>query len=487
MLSSIPSDTDAPRLESDELSHLAALTGYSDEPVTPQVSNSPSPLLDPEDFEPDPAPTTQQPLWSNPWAKAGFVGSGLALLIGLVALFLHSVQGPTETQAAETETIPPVETAPLTNLPPDADAEEIGRLKTVGALGTQTQALKAEKAQPVTAAPTTVSPKAVTATPAPMPPTPTSRPTPTYTPPPTYSAPVRSTAIAPASIPPSAPAVRANPVEQWQTAVALGSYGQVSYGNEATAIATPTLAPSTDLRADTASQVRYEADAAAILSGIPNQVASILAGSQAAGTLSTPIVWAPDLDNTQQPQRFGLQLTEPMLAADSTIALPIGTQLVTQVDTISSSGLVQLSVIAVVKPTLSGNQVVPVPPGALLIQGAQGNPLMASQYNAEGDRLAGLDAGVALMGALSQVGEILNRPTSQTSTGSIFYSSSTTTNPAPNLLGAALEGGFDALHDQVSERQEQEIEAILSRPNVWYIPAGQPVQVFTGTSFEVAL
>jgi hypothetical protein len=474
-------------LESDELSHLAALTGYSDEPVTPQVSNSPSPLLDPEDFEPDPVPTTQQPLWSNPWAKAGFVGSGLALLIGLVALFLHSVQGPTGTPVAETETTPVAETVPLTALPPDADAEEIGRLKTVGALGTQTQALKAEKAQPVAAAPTTVSLKAVTTTPAPMPPAPTSRPTPAYTPPPTYSTPVRSNSVAPAPPLSSPPAVRTNPVEQWQTAVALGSYGQVSYDSGTTAIAPPPSNTSAGPKADTTSQVRYEADAAAILSGIPSQVASILAGSQAAATLSTPVVWAQDLDNTQQPQRFGLQLIEPLLAADGVIALPAGTQLVTQVDTISSSGLVQLSVIAVVRPSPSGNQVVPVPPGALLIQGTQGNPLMASQYNTEGDRLAGLDAGVALMGALSQVGEILNRPTSQTSTGSVFYSSSTTTNPAPNILGAALEGGFDALHEQVSERQEQQIEAILSRPHVWYIPAGQPVQVFTGTSFEVAL
>ncbi|WP_017301637.1 TrbI/VirB10 family protein [Nodosilinea nodulosa] len=477
-------DTEQHPKETDELSHLAALTGYSDEPVASAIP-SPSPLLDSEDFEPESDPTTQPQLWSNPWAKAVFVGSGLAIAIGLVALFLHSVHAPAKVPATAADTAPAVATT-ASPAQPETDPNEIGRLKTVEALGTQTQALKDDKAQPMASSPpvtTSTIPATAVSTP------PVSHPAPvTYAPPPSYSAPVRSAPVAS-----SAPVVHVDPVKQWQTAATLGSYGQISYDTEkpstAASVTVADASPTTDEapKADNPDQTRYEADAAAILSGVPSHVVSILAGAKAAATLSTPVVWAQDLDSTQQPQRFGLQLTEPILAADGTVALPAGTQMVTQVDTISESGLVELSVIAVVIPTASGNQVVPIPAGAVLIQGDQGNPLMASEYNHDAGQIQSLDAGVALMGALGKVGEILNRPNSQTSTGSVFYSSSTTTNPAPNILGAVLEGGFDALHDQVSDRQQQEIKDILSRPNVWYIPAGQPVQVFTGTSFEVAL
>ncbi|MBE9109269.1 hypothetical protein IQ273_07555 [Nodosilinea sp. LEGE 07298] len=477
-------DAESPLMETDELSHLAALTGYSDEPVT-ATTLTPSPLLDPEDFETELDPTTQPQLWSNPWAKAVFVGSGLAIAIGLVALFLHSVHAPTKTPATAADTAPAVATT-ASPAQPETDPNEIGRLKTVEALGTQTQALKDDKVQPTPPSPpvtTTTMPAMAVSTP------PVSHPAPvTYAPPPSYSAPVRSAPVASA-----APVVHTDPVKQWQTAATLGSYGQISYDTEkpatAASVTVADASPPIDAapKADNPDQTRYEADAAAILSGLPSHVVSILAGARAAATLSTPVVWAQDLDNTQQPQRFGLQLTEPILAADGTVALPAGTQMVTQVDTISQSGLVELSVIAVVIPTASGNQVVPIPAGAVLIQGEQGNPLMASEYNHDAGHIQSLDAGVALMGALGKVGEILNRPNSQTSTGSVFYSSSTTTNPAPNILGAVLEGGFDALHDQVSDRQQQEIKDILSRPNVWYIPSGQSVQVFTGTSFEVAL
>jgi len=109
MLSTPSPETETPLPETDELSHLAALTGYSEDPVTPAApSTSGSALLDPEDFETESDPTTQPQLWSNPWAKAAFVGSGLAIAIGFVALFLHSVHAPSNTPVAD-ETTPAVE------------------------------------------------------------------------------------------------------------------------------------------------------------------------------------------------------------------------------------------------------------------------------------------------------------------------------------------------------------------------------------------
>jgi hypothetical protein len=149
---------------------------------------------------------------------------------------------------------------------------------------------------------------------------------------------------------------------------------------------------------------------------------------------------------------------------------------------------VELSVIAVVIPTATGNRVVSVPAGAVLIQGAQGNPLMAEEYNHDAGRHSQPGCQRRPDGGTGQSRRDPQSPHQpDLHRLGVLFSASTTTNPPPNILGAVLEGGFDALHGQVSDRQQQEIEAILSRPNVWYIPAGQPVQVFTGNSFEVAL
>jgi hypothetical protein len=196
MLSTPSPETETPLSETDELSHLAALTGYSEEPVTPAVpSTHGSALLDPEDFETGSDPITQPQLWSNPWAKAAFVGSGLAIAIGLVALFLHSVHAPSKSPVAD-ETTPAVEAPIDPTTHADADPSEIGRLKTVEALGSQAEALKAEKAQPEPTLPT-ITTTPIPATAVASPPPPVIHPAPvTYAPPPTYSAPVRSAPVA---------------------------------------------------------------------------------------------------------------------------------------------------------------------------------------------------------------------------------------------------------------------------------------------------
>ena len=56
--------------------------------------------------------------------------------------------------------------------------------------------------------------------------------------------------------------------------------------------------------------------------GTPSSITQITAGTMAIATLRTPIVWDQDLDSEQQPQRFGLQLTQPLLAADGDEAPP---------------------------------------------------------------------------------------------------------------------------------------------------------------------
>jgi len=57
----------------------------------------------------------------------------------------------------------------------------------------------------------------------------------------------------------------------------------------------------------------------------------------------------------------------------------------------------------------------------------------------------------------------------------------------PNILGGLLEGGFGKLADRVAQRQQQEIDQILKRPNLWYVPANRELTIFVSAPMEVAL
>ncbi|MBD2060584.1 hypothetical protein H6F88_32080 [Oculatella sp. FACHB-28] len=130
-----------------------------------------------------------------------------------------------------------------------------------------------------------------------------------------------SEAIAPAAAPvqrmtprPAAPTPAVNPTEAWQNSLELGSFGE----GEVQIASEPVVSPFTETIASSHSSMqaiasqedaRYEADVTALLNGISRRTLVLTPGTTAAATLTTPIVWAQDLDAEQQPQRFGLQLS----------------------------------------------------------------------------------------------------------------------------------------------------------------------------------
>ncbi|MBD2060585.1 hypothetical protein H6F88_32085 [Oculatella sp. FACHB-28] len=169
------------------------------------------------------------------------------------------------------------------------------------------------------------------------------------------------------------------------------------------------------------------------------------------------------------------------------MALPAGTEMIASVDAISESGMVQLSVVAVITPSSDGNQVIEIPPGVLLIGGEEGEPLVAENRNLDRERIADMDLNLALMGALSQVGTLLNRPDHQTTMTSPYLSTTSIRNGDTNILGGIMQGAFDSLLEETQERQQREIEEILQRPHLWYIPSGEPLQILINSSFELSL
>ncbi|MEO1561008.1 MAG: conjugal transfer protein TrbI, partial [Cyanobacteria bacterium J06632_19] len=53
-----------------------------------------------------------------------------------------------------------------------------------------------------------------------------------------------------------------------------------------------------------------------------------------------------------------------------------------------------------------------------------------------------------------------------------------------NIFGAVLEGGFEPLTQQILKRNQQALQELQKRGDVWYVKAGTEVQVFVNQSFQ---
>ncbi|MBN8564868.1 MAG: hypothetical protein J0L70_30505 [Leptolyngbya sp. UWPOB_LEPTO1] len=528
---SLPEQSIQPQDPWNELAELAAMTGYQVEPPPGQHRTNVA-LLDDEDLEDLEANSgTQTPIWSNPLAKTAFVSTLMATGLGSVGLFIWSLNGNWNKTLDDSK---PVATDDDVTPKTNPDQAEIGRLKTVTALGSQAQMLKQAPKTPPRLMPSPNKPKVSRQS---KPNTPSISSTsiepnppeiiplaPTYTPARPVSLPVAE------RLPEFSRAVSPQPVdphEAWQKAVAVGSYkqdddraiastqpttsveqsAQVVADNPRSQIQSMTSEPAqliadsqrsqeeiNPISQDTTiahsvrshQQSRYEADAEAILSGTPRHIVEIAPGTISTAKLITPVVWAQDLKIEQQPQRFALQLSQPIAAADGSVVLPAGSKMIAKVDAVSNSGMMQLSVVEAVVPTRNGHQVVEIPAGSLNLMGEGGQPLMAKERNPQKSEIARKDIAISLMGALEQVGSVLNQPSNQTTTTSPYLSTTSMSRGKTNLLGGILQGSFSKLTDRISQRQQRQVEESLQRSNFWYIPAGQTVQVFAASSVEVS-
>ncbi len=235
----------------------------------------------------------------------------------------------------------------------------------------------------------------------------------------------------------------------------------------------------------------YPPEEASIESGKPTRFVQV--GTQAQGQLVTPVIWSGNVRDGQKTtdltsrstggEKFIVQLAEPLTDTEGFVALPQGTQIVAAVVSVNESGLAHLLVTQVV---VEGQEYV-LPPGTISIRGSDGRPLIAEKWGDKKPLIASGDITSFLFGALSKVGQNLTQPDSQSSTSSSgfgFTSSTSTQSGGRNLLGAVLEGGFTPLIQQITERNNQRIQSLAGSPNVWYISAGETVQVFVNQSFE---
>ena len=112
---------------------------------------------------------------------------------------------------------------------------------------------------------------------------------------------------------------------------------------------------------------------------------------------------------------------------------------------------------------------------------------LEGEYIRKGE-IARRDAQTFAVGSLAKVGKVLNQPKEQQiSTSSGFNgtnSFSSIRRSRENILGAVLEGGFEPLTQQILKRNQQALQKIQQREDVWYVKAGTDVQILVNESFQ---
>lgn len=212
-------------------------------------------------------------------------------------------------------------------------------------------------------------------------------------------------------------------------------------------------------------------------------------GSTATASVLVPMIWAEE-DKNQG--RFAVELQEDILSTDNRIALPKGTILITEVDSVSKANkLVKQSVVAIVYSDASGRiQQQTIPKDAILIRGENNKPLVAVGISDKGTAIAQQDILVGLLGAAGRAGEIFNSLQSQSSTvisnGGFSNQTITTQASKPNIVAAAVEGFFKPMSQRLGQRADKANSEIMSRPDVAIVPAGTKVSIFFNSFFEVS-
>ncbi len=211
-------------------------------------------------------------------------------------------------------------------------------------------------------------------------------------------------------------------------------------------------------------------------------------GTTAEAKVLVPMLWAKE-DKNQG--RFAVELEEDVLSNDGRIALPKGTILITEVDSVSgANNLVKQSVVAIVYTDSLGKvRQQTIPSNAILIRGSDNKPLIAQSLTDRGAAIAQQDILIGLLGAASRAGQVFNqnRTQSQTVISDGGFNSQTIVTGArkPNILAAAVEGFFQPMQERLNKRADKTDSDLQNRPNVAIVPAGTKVSIFFNSFFEI--
>ncbi|MDY6897592.1 MAG: TrbI/VirB10 family protein [Cyanobacteriota bacterium] len=514
----------------------------------PEVVNNQADAVNPiethELFDSPHEGKTQPNFYSNPFAKFGAVGLVMLVVFGSAATVLNSIMSGSLKTAPPTQYSK--QSKPKVEIADNPQERETGKLKAELALSTQAEKIKSIEG--TKSPKTTVSKPKPKVKPTIEPSIKTNiRPTPTreYSTPVTnqiVSRPPRPTRVpyiprpkpqplpvsySPPRVPqipkfqptanriskPTAPKLeeKIDPMEEWTKISRLGSYGSSvinansdKQASESTIdntiqeqpkqiIPSATLVKAADYTTQTSNNNELEplhTEEAAIIGYENNNQLQV--GESVEGKLLTPLIWSKyqsknlnkQSKNKSKSENFVIELEQPLNTRDGFVVLPKGSQVVAQINNVNQGGLVELQATQVV---IDGKEYI-LPPSAIAIRGNSGKPLVASRFNSKKGELARRDAQTFAVGSLAKVGKVLNQPKEeQISTSSGFggtNSFSSIRRGRENILGAVLEGGFEPLTQQILKRNQQALQELQRQGDVWYVNAGNNVQVFVNQSFQ---
>ncbi|BAY32048.1 hypothetical protein NIES2107_39340 [Nostoc carneum NIES-2107] len=514
-LANIKSDNYPPAVNSDDWElRMAQLVGLEVESISPE----PEELLESSaNVQPLPSqPTaekTEQSLSSNPFAKLGVVGSGTLLIVlfagGFLSQLMSSNQTPKKKIVAQ-EVQPSVQPESRE----ESLAETVDTLKTKLALTEQAVAVKSAQQQLRSGRMRVVAPNSqldtsqsermvVTRIPTPrstvyVPRTITVERMVRY---PNSQQPVAQSSLLPQPFinqPPTQPLVTPsvnvtpistpNPLQDWEKMAKLGSYGQVAAADKSNQNVR-TLEENNHQEEQQISNNQPEK--------IPNQSPSVVGqglqkspkalaiGSHAKAVLATAIFGETTKSKDSDDNNiFVVRLKEPLKAADGAIALPANTELLTEINSISEQGLIQLNVVKIIQRNQGQLTERSLSENALVIRAPQGKPLIANRFPNSGSSIASMDLGLFVLGGLGKAAELSNRTESQVVTTTAGGTIVSNTNPQRNILAGVLEGGINTVVPQIVQRNQQAISQMSQRTNVWFLPAGTAIEIYVNQAMQ---
>jgi hypothetical protein len=514
------------QLELDSLDlelRMAKLVGLDSEDLTFVSSEEieESTILEPTLSQPSEV-KTEQSLSSNPFAKLGLVGTATLAVVLFAGGFLTQIMSSSNQKPKKKNISPEIKSPVVDESVPQE--LEIEKLKTKLALTEQAEAVKLAqqqlrstqiKALPITSQPTPKSnaPRIVTverivnvphspqlaAYSQPLPPAP----------------PPQRVTVKP-DIPPSvsvAPPPKLDPYQMWTNLAKLGSYGQVAINdqppgdvnNSETASNPDITNPNIEQQATNPQpdsiptpETPISEMMTASKMGKPTLMAnkeakqsskSIAVGSSVKAVLATAVFGETansSSNNSDEAQKntFVVRLQEPLKSVDGNVAIAAGTELLTEIRSLSEQGLLQLDVVKLITQNSDGINENSLPPNALNIRGSEGRPLVATQYPNRGSSIAGMDVGMFVLGGLGKAAELFNRSESQVVTTNAGGTIVSSTNPQRNIFAGVFEGGMNTVVPQIAQRNQQAISEMSQRTNVWFLPAGTEVEIYVNQAME---
>lgn len=443
---------------------------------------------------------TKQSLSANPFAKATLVGATTLAAVVVAGAFLSQIMGGGGKQQAKRNVTIPTPSQPETPNRLEQLETEVDTLKTKLALAKQAETVKAAqqklrniKPKPsLSQAPKTVKnispPEVITRVvrePQPVPP------------PQIQTAP-------PAPPQPELPPapVKPDPMEKWQKLATLGSYGMV----------TEDISKQNTVKTASASTKKVESPLGRSKSGLkqkPNvSIASrrrqqngksTVIGSSAEAVIATGIFGETtksqrrsrsrsnknNSDSNKDNNVFVVLLEEALKSRDGEVVVPAGSEILTQVSSISDKGLVRLNVTKVLLKGKDKNEVIErnITPNALTIRAPEGKPLIASSYPNNSSSVARRDAAIFGLGGLGRAAQLFNRTQTRIvrDEGAVF---SETNNDDPNIAAGILEGGMRSLVPQITRRNQQAISRMSRKSDIWFLKAGKEVEVYVNQEVQ---